>query len=497
MHLDNRLSRRMITTPASKKQIPAIFTASLFFAAIALPVMASTTSIRYFRLGEADYTTAGAASTNSLDSSRAPGRAKLTVFGSPLYSADVANANSTLSLVFDGSQYATTTPANIFTTNFGVEAWVKPSSTAGNGNRFIVYSGNPGGSGWGIIQEGVAGQYQALFGGVAFLGQGDVTVGQWTHLAFVCTDSNTTFYVNGVPSGDPVAQLPSASSTTITIGAQDNDPTMNRFQGNIDEVRVFTFAPGAFVPTDLLFTARPLAVALQRQADQSTLTWPEVFPDFGLQTATDPTGTNGWTTLYQPSLVYDQFSITQTNDDGQRFYRLANPAGTNLLPALPAGQYIVLNDVDADSTNNITDPGNAIENSIFGSDETILDASSFIDLSNPNGTVDDLNFHWVITYPGLTGIYSDQGITGYYSPILDIMPNSLADGAANNNNAPTFTLTVTSKKDPSLVTTIQITAQVETSKMTLAIYSSCLGQTQACAQCPCTISNGLPTTEPH
>jgi len=485
----------MTTAFASKKHVATLFTVGLFLVAFTLPALARTTSVRYFRLGEADNTVAGDTSSTSLDSSRGPGNASLTVIGSPVYSADVANANSTLSLVFDGSQYATATNSLNLTTNFGVEAWVKPSSTSGS-DRFIVYSGNPGGSGWGILQDGSSGKFQALFGGVTFVGLGDVTVGQWTHLAFVCTGTNATFYVNGVPSGTPVAQLPTSPSTSITIGAPDSSPSVDHFQGNIDEVRVFTFAPGEFVPTDLLYTVRPLALAFQHQAGQSTLTWPEIFPDYGVETATCLAGTTGWTSLYyRASSVYDTLSITDLSDDVQRYYRLTKPFGTNLPPALPAGQYIRLGDADGDTTNNITNPNSAVENGILGLDETTLDASSFIDLSNPNGTVADLSFHWVITYPGVVGTYSVRGITGYYSPVLDILPNSLANDAGANS--PTFTLTVTSKNNPSLVTTIPITAEVVKSALTIPVFTACLGQDQACPKCLCNITNALPTTEPH
>jgi len=484
-----------VSVRGSKKEIAIIFTACLFLVAFALPALARTSSVRYLRFGEADNTVAGNTASTSLDSSRYPLRADLTVIGSPVYSADVANANSAHSLQFNGTQFAIGLNSYNLTTNFGVEAWVKPSST-GTSNRFIVYSGYPGSSGWGIVQDASIGKFRAIFGGKAYVGAGDITVGQWTHLAFVCTATNTVFYVNGAPSGSPVAQLPSGSGTTITIAAPDSNPSTNGFQGNIDEVRVFAFADGEFVPTDLLFTVRPLALALQRQAGQSTLTWPEIFPDFGVETATDLTGTNGWTPVYGTMFAYDRFSITDTNAAGARFYRLVNPSGVHLPPALPTGQYVIENDIDQDISRNITDTNDVAGNQIEGDDENTLDASSFVDLLNPNGTVDDLNFHWVITYPGLQGTYSDQGITGYFGPVLHMAPQSLVT-AVTIATAPTFTLTVTSKKDPSLVTTIQIHAKVVLSGLSLVAYTNCLGQNHACQACQCTVANALPTTEPH
>ncbi|HSY17960.1 MAG TPA: LamG domain-containing protein [Candidatus Acidoferrales bacterium] len=485
----------MDTASASQKHSLLIFTACLFLVAFALPAGARTSSVRYFRLGEADNTVAGDTAATSVDSSRYPGRSDLMVIGSPVYSADVANANSTLSLQFDGSEYAYAENPYILTTNFGVEAWVKPAAT-GSSDRYIVYSGAPANSGWGIVQRGSTGKFQALFGGRTYVGAGDIIVGQWTHLAFVCTATNAVFYVNGVPSGDPVAQLPSGTFVSrITIGDGDADP-QSRFQGNIDEVRIFAFADGEFVPTDLRFTVRPPALAMQRQAGQSTLSWPEVLPDYGVETATDLTGTNGWTPVYGTTFAYDRFSITNTDDDDARFYRLSPLSDFNLPPALPAGQFIVLNDIDNEFSKDITNPGDKAGNTILGDDENALDASSFVDLSIPHGMADDLNFHWVITFPGAQGIFADQGITGYYSPVLHMAPAALVT-AETLASAPTFTLTVTSKNHPSLATTVQISAEVAASGLTLISYDNCQGQTHACPGCTCTVTNALPTLGAH
>ena len=130
--------------------------------ALTVSAHAEVTVVRHFRLGEAD---AGAASGGVAGSSSTDTTAteNLTVTGSPLYSADVANANSTLSMEFNGTtQYATTGNWNNLTTNFGVEAWVKPAATGGE--HFIIYNGQSGANGWGILQNNATGKFGALFG---------------------------------------------------------------------------------------------------------------------------------------------------------------------------------------------------------------------------------------------------------------------------------------------------------------------------------------------
>ncbi|MEM6331985.1 MAG: LamG domain-containing protein [Planctomycetota bacterium] len=132
--------------------------------------------------------------------------------------------------------------------NIGVELWVKPS--AQGGFRSLVNYG--GSSGIGIAQqnEGVWGMVY----GKASVGFRAISADEWVHLAVVIDSGVGRFFVNGRPAGEaPNAQswgYPKSRSMTIGLPVQKNNKP---FEGAIDEVRVFSFEPGAFEPSDLLY----------------------------------------------------------------------------------------------------------------------------------------------------------------------------------------------------------------------------------------------------
>ncbi len=182
----------------------------------------------------------------------------LTATGAPRYSYDVAPAAAVASAsqlcgTFDGNgQYLKGSMVSTNADNFGLEAWVRPA--VASGNHVIAYNGNTSSSGWGLFQAG--GTYQILFGGSILWGAAPVTAGAWAHLALVRQGGTTTFYFNGTPQGSfqtaPFA--PAAGGFAIAAPGQAV-PTEN-FNGAIDDVRVFRFAPGDFVPSDLLYFQR-------------------------------------------------------------------------------------------------------------------------------------------------------------------------------------------------------------------------------------------------
>ena len=449
--------------------------AALIFALV-VSAHAEITTVRHFRLGEADVgaasgSAAGASSTDTTASEN------LTVTGGPLYSSDVANGNSTLSMEFNGStQYATTGNWHNLTTHFGVEAWVKPAATGGE--HFIIYNGQSGANGWGILQNNATGKFGALFGGRAFFGTGDVVPGMWTHLAIVCTDTVATFYVNGVASGT-TTDLPNPASGFIGIGTNAVVPAANLFQGKIDEVRVFTFAPGAFVPTDLLFTVPPPpppVLNFSRVNTTDTLSWPTTDREFILETSTDLLS-NSWTRLYPPAELNNTFSITRNSTDPARFYRLSNsPCGENLKPRLKDGMYITQKN-GSQPVRSIINLDNSIQNNIGNTLATVFDASQIFDPASCNGGT--LEYHWTITYPTLAGTYAVAGITGYRTPVLTIARNSLL----NNPSGVTFMLTVTSLKS-GRVELYPIVASISGSSLSIDVYNRCQGITPGVCTTP-------------
>ena len=73
------------------------------------------------------------------------------------------------------------------------------------------------------------------------------------------------------------------------------------------------------------------------------------------------------------------------------------------------------------------DNGGCAINELDGTINNLFDASSTID-PNPNPSQDTVSYHWQIFYPSIFGsqvLYSSDGISGYRSPELAIVPGSI------------------------------------------------------------------------
>jgi len=223
-----------------------------FFSALAAP--AAVTNVVWYRLGESD---AGAASGVIVSGSTTDllGVRHLTPYSNPRYTNRFATAvasqvGSSLSVNFNGtSQYLSNAVVSTATNNFGLEVWVKPNATDA-GNRTIVYNGHPLVSGWGLIQRAGT-EYRASFGTMTAFGPGVAAAGVWAHLALVRDNGTATFYVNGVASGTSVGN-PIVPATNFIVAAHPDFAANTWFNGAVDEIRVFTFAPGQFTTNDLL-----------------------------------------------------------------------------------------------------------------------------------------------------------------------------------------------------------------------------------------------------
>lgn len=135
--------------------------------------------------------------------------------------------------------------------NFGIEAWVKPSSVSAE--QVIAYNGRTDTAGWGLFIDGGRQAYAGLFGGVDIPGDdiNSATPGVWTHVAMVCDGGATTIYVNGQALSYVSAAIPHVPDAGFAMGCDPQNTNGDRFTGLIDEVRVFTFAPGQFSLSDL------------------------------------------------------------------------------------------------------------------------------------------------------------------------------------------------------------------------------------------------------
>jgi hypothetical protein len=223
---------------------------------------ATVTPVGYWRLGENDSGAAtGIAATNVADIA---GAHPLLFHGQATYSADVSSfasnsPGSTLSVNFTNSAYATNTIVSAAIDNFGIECWVKPTTSAAS--QVIVYNGTTGGAGsggWGLLIAD-DNTYEALFGGVILFGTNTATPNVWTHLALVRASGGSTLYVNGKATiSTGIGPLPPQGNFALATAPQSVPG--QAFTGLIDEVRVFTFAAGQFSTNDLLLQRHTLVV---------------------------------------------------------------------------------------------------------------------------------------------------------------------------------------------------------------------------------------------
>jgi len=205
---------------------------------------AAITVIGNFRLGEADAGaviggSGGATTTNSA------GIPNLTLIGTaPVYSASGVSGSTRAMDFTNGGYFAS--PLITSNNNWGIEAWVQ--SDNGSLTSAIAYNGNSANAGMGIYQIG--GNYIGLMGGIAFVGSTPVSA-NWTHLAMVVSGGTTTFYVNGVANATAGQPNTPVAANNFNIGIRPD--LGERFDGRIDEVRIFSFAPGQFSVNDLQF----------------------------------------------------------------------------------------------------------------------------------------------------------------------------------------------------------------------------------------------------
>ena len=221
----------------------------------ALPAFSSITVQAYFEMGDngagIDNRPADS-STNSRDFEEIEGDVVTLNPSGGGYNND-ANYS------FDGSQgyfdIGYVAPSN----NVGIELWVRTSNLTQE-NRTIFGTGSTL-TGMSIGYEGGQGGSVGWFGavaGAAYAGNllpASYTAGEWIHLAVVRDDGITAFYVNGVATSmsfGPASTPPNPidAATNAHIGWT---PGGGGFEGDIAQARIFTFEPGGFSTTDLLY----------------------------------------------------------------------------------------------------------------------------------------------------------------------------------------------------------------------------------------------------
>lgn len=226
------------------------------------------TELNYWRMGEND--PLDTPPTTALSTVDSVGGQTLVLFSNPLYwmvtnSTAIAHTRSDACVRFADGAFALM-PVVALTNNFGIECWVSPNTIFVG--QALAYNGDTGTNGWGLFLTN--GAYMALFGGVGFFGAGAASPGIWAHLALVVSDGMATFYVNGVSSGTTTSAVIPPTGHFGLACDPDNSQT-NQFVGLIDEVRLFTFSPGAFSTNDLLINAgAPIAATMSATSVESS-----------------------------------------------------------------------------------------------------------------------------------------------------------------------------------------------------------------------------------
>lgn len=222
--------------------------AGLLLACVAAPTRGALTTVSHWRLGEEDPAAAPAGAVRtSMDRSSAA--RTLKPVGKPVYSdaVDPRLRDHKLSIRFDGQSALRREGLADLADNFVIEAFARAENS--DAFRVVVQYGSDA-HGWSIVQNKQG--FQVLLGGVSLVGwSGDVPAGQWVHLAMVRDNGITRFYIDGRASGKSDAKPNRADArATFSIGAD----TAGRqgFIGEIDEVRLSTFAAGAFDPRLLM-----------------------------------------------------------------------------------------------------------------------------------------------------------------------------------------------------------------------------------------------------
>jgi hypothetical protein len=199
--------------------------------------------------------------------------------------------------------------------NFGIEAWVLPFGNGYNifccagshNNTAQIFASGADTTGFYLgVKDNLDGTYSFVAAvitdtnGVSQVGDAlPLNTNSWTHLAVVRNQGTNTFYVNGVPNGASNTDTPSTNAPTGTgsqngmrLGASGGDQLA--YRGLIDEARAFTFSPGAFAVSDLLYPSASATKPTIVVQPADTTVWDGGAAPFSVQVASAPNLTYQW-----------------------------------------------------------------------------------------------------------------------------------------------------------------------------------------------------------
>jgi hypothetical protein len=131
------------------------------------------------------------------------------------------------------------------TSNFTIQAWVKPLSNSDGAKRGIVSTLGHSSAGYVLAYRGSNQLYLETFDGGGNpngYSTNSLTPNQWNHVAVVRGGGTYTFYINGIPSGtvnDNASNITNSQNLNIGRCIGHNG---GYFNGKIDEVRMYNTA---------------------------------------------------------------------------------------------------------------------------------------------------------------------------------------------------------------------------------------------------------------
>ncbi len=118
--------------------------------------------------------------------------------------------------------------------------WVKKSveQTA----RIICRHEDGGPDGGYATQISADGKFTFVVGGYGYSSSSTIPLDEWTHLAVTLSEEgDLKMYINGELDSESILNAPmSGSSLDLVLGRQANNPGANYFQGDLDEVKIYS-----------------------------------------------------------------------------------------------------------------------------------------------------------------------------------------------------------------------------------------------------------------
>ena len=251
----------------------ALVTTALITAAV--PAYGNPVTLDLYHLGESDpgAVAGNAGNPSTIDSGPLAHNVPVSGTPAPTYSNNVGPPGSTLSMAFGGTSDYHNAAIATGVTNVGIDAWIYP--TANNIIATIAYNGNSGSNGFGLYQfnggTGVA-TVIALLGGVTLGPSVDIPLNAWSEVTQVVQGGLDQIYLNGVLAGQQTKTANALDgSSFLGIGGHGGE----YFQGNIDEVRIFSTVPEPTALGVLAVAGTSLLARTRRRASTRAVPAPD------------------------------------------------------------------------------------------------------------------------------------------------------------------------------------------------------------------------------